>query len=136
MIIITRVEGDAVEVRKSENDPWIRATPNMVLQESAEFRTGAKSAVQFRVLPNQLFCLDSQGTNKILEAIAVGKKIKTDVGLDHGRLRTDLNRESTASAEPNRIEQSGIEHEATIRSPNSALVLRGTEVSLFDQRRL
>ena len=132
-VIITGVEGDSAEVRKSEKDPWVRPRVGMVVHESAEFRTGPKSAIRFIIPPDQTFCLDCQGSTKVLEAVANGKKVKTDVGLAHGRVRTDIDKGTASSTDPIRIEQAGIEHDATIRSPNSALALRGTKVSLFDQ---
>jgi hypothetical protein len=131
-IIITGVEGDSAEVRKSEADPWGRARVGMVVHDAAEFRTGAKSAIRFIIPPDQTFSLDSQGSIKVLDAIGTDKKVKTDVGLVRGRMRYDVAKIADTGA-PVRIEQAGIEHDATIRSPNSALALRGTKVSLFDQ---
>jgi hypothetical protein len=135
-VIVTGVEGDSAEVRKSEADPWVRAKAGMVLHEDAEFRTGPKSAVRFIIPPDQTFCLDSQGTTKVRQAVAEGRKMKTDVALSHGRVRYDVAPIAAAgsgAAEPVRIEQAGLEHDAAIRSPNSALALRGTKVSLFEQ---
>jgi hypothetical protein len=132
-VIITGVEGSTAEARKTENDPWARARVGLVLHENAEFRTGPKSAIRFIIPPDQTYALDSQGTTKVLQAVANGPKVKTDVASAHGRVRTDIDKGSTNAAEPIRIEQAGIEHDATIRSPNSALALRGTRVSLFEQ---
>ncbi|MDB5299081.1 MAG: hypothetical protein JWO87_744, partial [Phycisphaerales bacterium] len=135
-VIVTGVEGDAAEVRKSESDPWVRAKTGMVLHEDAEFRTGPKSAVRFIIPPDQTFCLDSQGTTKVRQAVAEGNKLKTDIALSHGRMRYDVAPIAAAgggAGEPVRIEQAGLEHDAAIRSPNSALALRGTKVSLFEQ---
>ena len=42
-VIITGVEGDVAEIRKSEADPWVHARRGMVLHESTEFRTGPKT---------------------------------------------------------------------------------------------
>ncbi|MDB5331205.1 MAG: hypothetical protein JWP03_2356 [Phycisphaerales bacterium] len=136
-VIVTGVEGDSAEVRKSETDPWVRAKAGMVLHEEAEFRTGPKSAVRFIIPPDQTFCLDSQGTTQVRQAVAEGKKMKTDIALSHGRMRYDVAPIAAATGggagEPVRIEQAGLEHDAAIRSPNSALALRGTKVSLFEQ---
>jgi hypothetical protein len=48
-------------------------------------------------------------------------KTKTDIGMKYGRTRYD-------------ISAGGLEHESTIRSPNSTLAVRGTKVSLTDTR--
>ncbi|HWE05191.1 MAG TPA: hypothetical protein VG274_00695, partial [Rhizomicrobium sp.] len=89
-VIITGVQGDSVEARKTEKDPWTKARVGLVLHEAAEFRTGPKSAVRFIIPPDQTFCLDSQGTTKVLDAVANGNKVKTDIGLSRGRMRYDV----------------------------------------------
>jgi hypothetical protein len=127
-VIVTGVEGDLAEVRKNEITPWIKAAVGMILRESAEFRTGPKSSIRFIIPPDQTFAIDSQGTIKLLAAVGDAKREKTDIGLSHGRVRYDVDKNA-----PVRIEQAGIEHDASIRSPNSALALRGTKVSLFEQ---
>ena len=96
-----------------------------------------KSAIQGKIEPDQTFCLDSDGAACMLEAAEQGRKTLTNIGLYHGRLRFDL-AHSTPSAtqpatQPVQIEESGLEHEATIRSPTLHWRLRGTKVSLFEQ---
>ena len=133
-VIITGIEGTDAEVRKSPADPWIPARRGLVLHESAEFRTGAKSAIRFIIPPDQTFCIDSQTTISLAEATQEGKKMKTDVEMAHGRVRYDVAKiPTTAPAQGIVIEQAGLEHDAIIRSANSALALRGTKVSLFEQ---
>ena len=82
----------AAEVRKTEDDPWVKARRGMVLKESAEFRTGPRSAIRFIIPPDQTFCLDSQGTTKVLQAVADGKKVKTDIGSADGSVRLNRRR--------------------------------------------
>jgi hypothetical protein len=118
---ITAVRG-IVEVKLTEGANWQAAKPEMVVEEGAEFRTGPRSAVQFVIPPDQTITLDRLGTVKLLTAIrqATGKT-KTDLGMKYGRTRYD-------------IAAGGIEHDSTIRSPNSTLAVRGTMVSLQDER--
>src|SRR5207248_4815206 len=61
------------------------------------------------------------GTVKVLQAVNDGGKLKTNLGMRYGRTRYD-------------IEAGGREHESTITSPSSTLAVRGTKVSVYDQR--
>jgi hypothetical protein len=117
---VTGVEG-VVQVRTAEDQPWQKATVGMVLDQNAEFRTGPRSAVRFTIPPDQTITLDRLGTVKVLQAVNENGKIKTNLGMRYGRTRYD-------------IEAAGREHESTISSPSSTLAVRGTKVSLYDQR--
>jgi len=117
---ITGVEG-LVQVRETEDREWAKAQVGMTVGELAEFRTGPKSAVRFTIPPDQTITLDRLGTVKLLTAINDGGKLKTNLGMKYGRTRFD-------------IEAAGREHDATISSPSSTLAVRGTKVSLYDQR--
>lgn len=119
-VTITGVEG-IVQVRGNENDAWKPAQVGMVLDQNAEFRTAPRSAVRFVIPPDQTITLDRLGTVKVLQAVRSGGKIKTNLGMKYGRTRYD-------------IEAAGVEHESTISSPSSTLAVRGTKVSLYDQR--
>jgi hypothetical protein len=116
---IAAVEG-IVQVREGDDGAWRQVTVGMVLGEGAEFRTGPRSAVRFTIPPDQTVTLDRLGTVKLIEAIGNGQKIKTDLGMKYGRVRYD-------------IEAAGLEHDSVIHSPGSALAVRGTRVSLYDQ---
>ncbi|HEV2293465.1 MAG TPA: FecR domain-containing protein [Tepidisphaeraceae bacterium] len=117
---VTGVEG-VVQVRTAEGQPWQKAAVGMVLDQNAEFRTGPRSAVQFTIPPDQTITLDRLGTVKVLQAVNDNGKFKTNLGMRYGRTRYD-------------IEAAGREHESTISSPSSTLAVRGTKVSLYDQR--
>src|SRR5204863_841220 len=65
--------------------------------------------------------LDRLGTVKVLESISDGGKLRTNLGMKYGRTRYD-------------IEAAGREHDSTITSPSSTLAIRGTKVSVTDQR--
>jgi hypothetical protein len=117
---VTGVEG-LVQVRASEEAPWQKATVGMVVGENAEFRTGPKSAVRFTIPPDQTITLDRLGTVKVLQAVLENGKVKTKLGMRYGRTRYD-------------IEAAGREHESTITTPSSTLAVRGTKVSVYDQR--
>jgi hypothetical protein len=140
-IVVTGVEGD-VQVRADDKSKWEPAKVDMRLTGTAEFRTGARSAVRFKIPPDQVYTLDRLGSMKVARAVFNGKKVTTDVGLEKGRVRYDLVRGSAkepAAASPRdkdlalQIEAAGIEYDSTIRSPNAALAVRGTKVSLYDQ---
>lgn len=118
---ITAVKG-LVEVKLNETAAWQVAKVEMVVEEGGEFRTGPRSAVQFIIEPDQTITLDRLGTVKLLTAVKQASgKTKTDLGMKYGRTRYD-------------ISAAGVEHESTIRSPNSTLAVRGTKVSLTDTR--
>jgi hypothetical protein len=140
-IVVTGVEGD-VQVRADDKSKWEPAKVDMRLTGTAEFRTGARSAVRFKVPPDQIYTLDRLGSMKVARAVFNGKKVTTDVGLEKGRVRLDVVRgaakESAAAPPADRdlslqIEAAGVEYDSTIRSPNAALAVRGTQVSLYDQ---
>jgi hypothetical protein len=131
-VIVTGVEGPDVQVRAADDQPWVPARRGMKLGESAEFRTGPKSAVRFFIRPNHVFTLDRQGSLKVLQAYKDQAKVKTDMGLEHGRVRVAVER-LPDQADPYRVEDAGLERECTIHSPNTALAVRGTLVSLYDQ---
>jgi len=116
---ITAIEG-IVQVRQSEDAPWQKATVGMKVSEGAEFRTGPRSAVRFEIPPDQTVTLDRLGTVKLIEAIQKQNTVKTDLGMKYGRVRYD-------------VEAAGLAHDSNIHSPGSALAVRGTRVSLYDQ---
>lgn len=116
--VVTGVRG-MVQIRLSENEPWIKAKNGMKLTQGAEFRTGPRSSVQFKIPPDQTVVLDRLGTVKLLTAVAEHNKIKTDLGMTYGRTRYD-------------IRKAGFEHESTIRSPSATLSVRGTRVGIQD----
>ncbi len=137
-VIITGVEGELAEVRKSDADAWQPAKVGMVVGPDAEFRTGPKSAIRFIIPPKQTFTLDRMGTTKVLQAISGDGKVKTDVGMPYGRVRYDLetikpNAAGAVDPAQFQVEEAGVEYDSAIRSPNSTLAVRGTEVSLYDQ---
>jgi hypothetical protein len=118
-INVTGVQG-MVQVRDSSDQPWRKCEMGMTVGAGAEFRTGPRSAVRCEIPPDQTFTIDRLGVMKVLTAIQQGGKVKTDIAMTYGRTRYD-------------IEQAGIEHESTIRSPSGTLAIRGTRVSLYDQ---
>lgn len=118
-ISVTGVEG-IVQLRDAPDQPWRKCEVGLTVGAGAEFRTGLRSAVRCQIPPDQTFTIDRLGVMKVLTAIQQGGKVKTDVAMTYGRTRYD-------------IEQAGIEHESTIRSPSGTLAIRGTRVSLYDQ---
>ena len=118
-IVVTAVEGLA-SVRENESAAWKPAKIGMELTQDAEFRTGPRGTVQFKIPPDQTVSVDRLTTLKVLQVIQQGGKVTTDLGIKYGRTRYDL-------------EGGGLEHQSTLRSPNATLAVRGTKVSLFDQ---
>jgi len=119
-VTVSAVQGN-VQVRPAEDQDWRPAVVGMQLGEQAEFRTGPRSAVQFKLPPDQTITLDRLGTVKVLAAVQQGGKVKTNIGMKYGRTRYS-------------IESAGVEHEATISSPSSTLAVRGTDFMSEDQR--
>jgi hypothetical protein len=119
-VTVSAVQGN-VQVRPAEDQDWRPAVVGMQLGEQAEFRTGPRSAVQFKLPPDQTITLDRLGTVKVLTAVQQGGKVKTNIGMKYGRTRYS-------------IEAAGVEHEATISSPSSTLAVRGTDFMDEDQR--
>ena len=139
-VVITGVEGDQAEVRKGPAEKWLKPRVGMSIGEAGEFRTGPKSAIRFVVPPDQVYTLDRQGTCTVLQAVYDGKRVKTDVGMQQGRVRLDvakvartLPKPDQPGDEPYQIGEAGIEHGIMIHSPNAALAVRGTIVSLYDE---
>ena len=119
-ITVAAVQG-TVQYRTADDQPWRTCTIGLELGEGAEFRTGMRSAVQFTLPPNQTITLDRLGTIKVLQAIKQHDAYKTDVGMKYGRTRYE-------------VQAAGIEHESTVRTPNSTLAVRGTGVNITDER--
>ena len=117
---IVKVQG-TVEFRPNDQAKWEPLTVGKKLAQEASIRTGARGAVVLTVPPDQTISVDRLTTVTVLKAFQSKGKVTTDVGMKYGRVRYD-------------IAGAGVEHEATIRSPNSNLAIRGTKVSLFDQR--
>jgi hypothetical protein len=117
---ITGVEG-LVQVRQGPEQPWVKAEVGMKVGEAGEFRTGPRSSVRCVIAPDQTFTLDRLGTVSLVEAAREGQTTTTDLSMKYGRVRLD-------------VEAAGVEHRTVIRSPSSTLAVRGTRVSLYDQR--
>jgi len=118
-VTVTGVQG-LVQARNSSEDDWRAVRAGMRVPVGAEFRTGPRSAVQFRLGEDHEVTLDRLGTVKVLEALERDGRVVTDVGMPYGRTQY-------------RVEGSGVEHDSTIRSPSSTLVVRGTDVVVLNQ---
>ena len=103
-----------VEARQTENDKWARAQVGQVFAEGVEFRTGIRSQVLLRIPPDQEIRIDRLTTLRVLRATQSGNAAQTDLGMRYGRTQYD-------------VEEAGVQHEATIRSPGATLAVRGTE---------
>jgi hypothetical protein len=140
-VFVTAVQGPQAEFRRKADGAWEKARVGLVLDENAEFRTGDKSSIRFNIPPGQTFTLDRLGTCKVSEAAFDGSKVKTTVALEQGRVRMDVNPTGDDSKreiekvdfDSARMAEAGVVHDTQIRSPNSALAVRGTRVSLLDQ---
>jgi hypothetical protein len=115
---VTQVSG-IVQVRNAEGQPWQAAKVGMKVPVGGECRTGPKSSITLTLPPDQSIILDRLGTVQILEAFRSGNKLKTDLGMRYGRVRYT-------------VEAAGMEHDAAIHSPSSALTVRGSDVEMTD----
>jgi hypothetical protein len=89
---ILGVEG-LVQVRHSADRPWQRCDVGMVLEEGADFRVAPRSAVRFRVGPDETITLDRAGICTLLRAVKESKESRRprpDVELIPGRLHYDI----------------------------------------------
>lgn len=113
-----------VQYRTADDQPWQKVQAGQTLDVGVEFRTGPRSAVTFHLPPDQLITLDRLGTLKLLDALNNEDKSRatTELGMRYGRTRYQVEGSQ------------GVEHNATIRSPNATLAIRGTQdVTLTDQ---
>src|SRR5258706_7228552 len=109
------------QFRLKDDAAWEALVVGQKLPQDASVRTGPKDAIVLNVPPDVNVGVSRLTTATILKAYNDRGKVKVDIGMKVGNTRLD-------------IAGAGVEHEATIRSPNSNLAIRGTSVSLFDQR--
>jgi hypothetical protein len=110
---VLSVQG-SVQTREDDQRPWQPAAVGMKLPIGGEVRTGIRSAVQLAIGQTQKLTIDRLGVVKILQAIEKDGKIKTDVGMKYGRSGLE-------------VQEGGLEHESTIRSPSATLAVRGSK---------
>ncbi len=115
---VTHTEG-VVQIRDDETSPWRMAKVGMTFPVGGEVRTGPKSKLQFVLPPEQLITVDRLTQVKVLDAAKSSANFRSDIGMLYGRLRYD-------------VDAGGLEHEAVIRAPSSALAVRGTTVEVTD----
>ncbi len=115
---VAAVEG-TVQVRDDENAAWRIAKAGMTFPVGGEVRTGPKSKLVFILPPEQMVTVDRLTQVKILDAARGSASFRSDLGMLYGRMRYD-------------VEAGGLEHEAVIRAPSSALAVRGTSVEVSD----
>jgi hypothetical protein len=159
IFIVDGIEGEWVEVRLPGVKRYAPARLNMRLGDGAEIRVGPQSAVRLVSPPDQVMTIDHETKVRISvklihterpqpAPLPIGRANlppagietvlnKTDINIVHGRVRLEV--EPLAGKAPGaerpseRIEESGVEHDTTIHSPNSTLAVRGTRVALEDQ---
>jgi hypothetical protein len=132
--IVTGVDGSGAQVRFKGKENWENAVVGMLLYENTLIRTGPRDAVTFSVGSDRAFCVDRMTTVKIAEIQGDGKQLVTVVELEQGRVRHDLEPQpATPLPTTGPVVGSGPRTRSTIRSPNATLMVRGTQVSLFDQ---
>src|SRR5439155_21764141 len=73
-ITITAVQGLA-SVRPDESSAWQPAQVGMTFGTVAEFRTGPRGSIQFKIPPDQTITVDRLTTLKVLQVIQKGGKI-------------------------------------------------------------
>jgi hypothetical protein len=118
-VLVVEIVGK-VSVSTDEGKTWQPATANMKVSQGAQFRTGMRSSVTCVIPPDQTFKLESLSTIRVSEAIKRGTKASTELLMKYG-------------AASYGIQQAGLEHASTIRTPSSTLAVRGTVVRVVDQ---
>jgi hypothetical protein len=118
-VMVVEVVGK-VSVSTDEGKTWKPALVNMKLSQGAQFRTALRSSVTCLIPPDQTFKLESLGTIRVSEAMKSGTKASTELLMKYG-------------AASYGIQQAGLEHASTIRTPSSTLAVRGTVVRVVDQ---
>lgn len=118
--VIRQVRGQ-VQVRSGADAEWVKAEVGMRLTPGAEFRTGLRSQVAFAIPPGEVIALDRLGRVQLIDAVRIGNKIKTDIGMPYGRAAYT-------------VEAAGVEHESTMHMPGNTLAIRGTQAVMFSQR--
>jgi hypothetical protein len=116
---VTMVEPLA-QMRASSTDKWGPCTVGAEVSEGTEFRTGPKGRIQFQLPPDQTAVIERLTTCTLLQAVQRGGKVTTDLGM-RGKVSYQ-------------IEAAGLEHDSTVRTPNSTLAVRGTKIIAYDQR--
>jgi hypothetical protein len=119
-VTVSAVQG-AVQYSTDNEQTWRPCTVGLALGEGATFRTALRSSVTFTLPPNQTVTLDRAGKMSVLRAVKEKGAFHTDVGMTYGRTRYE-------------VQAAGIEHESTVRTPNSTLAVRGTGVLISDER--
>jgi hypothetical protein len=118
-ITVVEVTG-LVQMRTDVKEKWQFVQKGMVLSEGADFRTGPLSSALLRIPPDQSIKIDRVTFFTVQQAVRSGNKVTTELLMKYGRADYA-------------IEGGGLEYDSSIRSPGSALAVRGTVVSLYDQ---
>jgi hypothetical protein len=110
-LTVLDIRGKA-EYRLPPDEVWKKLTLGLVLAEGAELRTGLRSAVQLSLSPGQVITIDRLGVVKLDRAWIIAGKVTKTFSMPYGRVRYE-------------IEADGSEYEATFRSPNATLSIKG-----------
>ena len=116
---VAEVRGTVTVKRAVNENAAEPAKVGMQLRAGDEFRTLFKSYIRLTLPPAQIVVLDRMGSGRIIAATRQGNKITVALGMNRGRMRYDL-------------EAAGLEHDASITSPNTTLAMRGTDGQLQD----
>lgn len=118
-IVVVEVTGH-VQIRTGDNGKWQFVQKGMVLEEGSDFRTGPFGSAVLKIPPTQTIKIDRLTFFTVQQAARSGNKVTTELLMKYGRADYA-------------IEGGGLEYDSSIRSPGSALAVRGTVVSLYDQ---
>jgi hypothetical protein len=110
-LTVLDIRGKA-EYRLPPDEVWKKLTLGLVLAEGAELRTGLIIAVQLSLSPGQVITIDRLGVVKLDRAWIIAGKVTKTFSMPYGRVRYE-------------IEADGSEYEATFRSPNATLSIKG-----------
>ncbi len=103
----------AAQARTAEAQPWQAVAVGQEYGADAEFRTGVRSAVRFRIEPGRDVVLDRLGVIKLVALAGQPGGSSVNLGSTYGKGQLS-------------VEKAGKEHETTVSSPGLTLAVRGT----------
>src|SRR5215208_7730612 len=120
-IQVTEVTGRLTVVSTDNGATWKPVTVGMEADPGAVFRTGPRSSITCLIQPgDQRFTVESLTKMTVAEASRRGNRARTDLVMDRGAVRYD-------------IQAAGAEYESTVRTPSSTLAVRGTRTFVEDR---
>jgi FecR protein len=120
-IKVTEATGRLTVISTDGGMTWQPVKVDMEADPGAIFRTGPRSSITCLIQPgDQRFTVESLTKITVAEASRSGNRAKTDLVMDRGAVRYD-------------IQAAGAVYESTVRTPSSTLAVRGTRTFVEDR---